>query len=370
MSEPDRKFTLTDLPLPARLVLATFLITVGIGYLSALVQLRVQHASAGEAMPGVEDVRRVFHGEEGKSQLERLLTAPMNLPQDGTGSMQFAIMDPGATKEAKDVKNLKDDPRFKAMSPKELAELVHQMRDGERLALIDWLKSGAPKGPYTNDEYRSDKLVSDLHLDDESPLITERFLDKNEDRKNVVKIQEIVQVRCVRCHRTGAGGAPAEFPLDSYENVALYTSIEKPSGMSLPKLAQSTHVHLLGFAVLWCMTGLIFACTGLPGWIRAIFGPWTLIAQVADIACWWLAGVDVRFADAIMVTGGLVGLGLCIQIVGGCFYMFRKGGWFLMLLVLILVGFGVATVYFKAVEPRLKNGHSATPAFVQKSSPT
>jgi len=376
MSEPASKFTLIDLPLPARLVLAAFLITVGIGYLSALVQLRVQHASNGEAMPGVEDVRRVFHGVEGMSRLERLLTAPMTLPFNGEGQMQSAIMEPSEAEKKREVTALLNKdmakqqayPDFKPRSKEELAKLALQMRDGERLALIDWVKAGAPVGPYTKDEYSgTDKLRADLQLDDDdNPLVTEQFVTKDNAGKNAVQIQLIFYTRCVRCHRESAGGFPAQFPLDSYDNLKPYTSVEKPSGMSLPKLAQSTHVHLLGFAVLWCMTGLIFACTGLPGWIRAIFGPWTLIAQVADIACWWLAGTDVRFADAIMVTGGLVGLGLSIQILGGCLCLFRRGGWFLMLIVLIFVGFGVATVYFKAVEPRLKSGHAATPTLVEK----
>ncbi|HEY1860828.1 MAG TPA: hypothetical protein VGG61_10765, partial [Gemmataceae bacterium] len=139
-------------------------------------------------------------------------------------------------------------------------------------------------------------------------------------------------------------------------------------GMSLAKLAQSTHVHLLGFAVLWCLTGLLFAFTSYPAFIRAVFGPWTLIAQVADIACWWLAGDNPRFADAIMVTGGLVGLGLAIQLVGTSLDLFRRGGRLLMILVLLLVGVSAAGFYFKVVEPRLKNGHSLMSSITENAA--
>src|SRR5262245_2385782 len=97
---------LADLSLPVRLVLTVFLIAVGLGYLSALVQLRVQHAAAGRAMPGREDVRRTFFGVEGKSKLERVITAPMNLPFNGEGSMQSAIMEPDKRKrETREVQN-------------------------------------------------------------------------------------------------------------------------------------------------------------------------------------------------------------------------------------------------------------------------
>ena len=45
---------LRDLPLAARLVIATFLLSVGIGYFSALVQLHFQHAKPGSLLPDAE----------------------------------------------------------------------------------------------------------------------------------------------------------------------------------------------------------------------------------------------------------------------------------------------------------------------------
>ena len=49
---PDpARYTLRDLPLPAKLVVTTFLISVGLGYLWAMAQIHFKHASAGEPMP-------------------------------------------------------------------------------------------------------------------------------------------------------------------------------------------------------------------------------------------------------------------------------------------------------------------------------
>src|SRR4051794_9420077 len=48
--------SLSDFPLAARLVLAVFLISVGLGYFSALVNLHFQQASAGEGLPTKDDV--------------------------------------------------------------------------------------------------------------------------------------------------------------------------------------------------------------------------------------------------------------------------------------------------------------------------
>ena len=55
---PD--ITLRNLPLAARIVLSAFLISVGIGYTSALVQLHFQHAKPGELMPTKEDAADDF----------------------------------------------------------------------------------------------------------------------------------------------------------------------------------------------------------------------------------------------------------------------------------------------------------------------
>lgn len=362
MPLPTSKPSLADLSLPVRLVLATYLIAVGLGYFSALVQLRVQHASEGRAMPSRQDVEHAFSGTEGKSQMERLLTAPLSEPFNGSGSMAGALLDPAQSSGWS--RDVKDTQKKDKLTLEQAEEKVRQKRNGERLVLVEWVKSGANQKAYEDNSYQvPDELASQLKLKDSDPLLTETFLENNVAGKPIVKIQSIIQKRCIRCHREGASGSAGEYPLDSYENIMVYTSPAKSGGMSLPKLAQSTHVHMLGFAVLWCLTGLIVACTGFPTWIRVVIAPWVLIAQVADIACWWLAGDNPRFADAIMVTGGLVGMGLAAQMLMAFWDLFRGTGRVILFLVLILIGLGVARFYVKVVEPRVKNGHSLTSVY-------
>ena len=63
MTEPTAppRFTLRALPLPAKLVVTCFLMAVGLGYSSAMVQLHMQDSRSGKPMPtvgkGVEDFR-------------------------------------------------------------------------------------------------------------------------------------------------------------------------------------------------------------------------------------------------------------------------------------------------------------------------
>lgn len=300
---------LRALPLPGRLVLATFLCCVGVGYLAALVQLHVQHASPGNALPDSADTVRTYSGQAETSQLTRLLLTPEHLPMDGNGSMQAAFTFRSAGWRGKIRAKGKE-----AGVPKEKAErLLRDEREGERLALIAWIEGGLDRESFDEDSW---PLPTELA---QRP-ITEAFIAESESGARHLKVSTLVAVRCARCHTEGVGGA-SEAPLDEYEQLLDYAGSTADSaqarsgGMPLRKLAQSTHVHLLAFSMLYGLTGLIFALSSWPHWLRCILGPLPLITQVADISCWWFARVDPSFAYLIMVFGGLTALALLLQII-------------------------------------------------------
>ena len=98
MSEPTAppRFTLRALPLPAKLVVTCFLMAVGLGYSSAMVQLHMQDSRSGKPMPTVADVVAKFTGKRWHesapprqvSQLEKLIMGPIEgAPFNGIGSM-------------------------------------------------------------------------------------------------------------------------------------------------------------------------------------------------------------------------------------------------------------------------------------------
>ena len=64
MLEPAApRIALRQLPLAARLVLSVFLIAVGLGYFSAMIQLHMKHSKKeGEPLPTPADVVEVFAG--------------------------------------------------------------------------------------------------------------------------------------------------------------------------------------------------------------------------------------------------------------------------------------------------------------------
>jgi hypothetical protein len=367
---PEPRFTLRDLTLPARLTLAVFLCSVGIGYVAALVNLHFQSASAGSLLPTADDSERIFRGGQAqdldrlldepagggrrdeaadeelvrsphRSQLQRLLEAPETLPFNGQGSMRAALTQRKSsgfdTAVRRKAEKMGLDPD-KAADRKKVRQEVEKDLEGERLALIQWLCNTRPaekKKAYEADAYPlppgSDKLQ-----------ITEKFKKKNDQGAWVVKVKSILDARCARCHKDGGDAAAEFYPLTDWDEIKPYTDPTPPTGMSLPKLALTTHLHLLGFSVLYVLTGVIFALTSYPGVIRFVLAPLPLLAQVVDIAFWWLARLDppegVMFARWIPITGAVVACAVLLQIILGLFGLFRAKGKVVIVLLLVLAG--------------------------------
>jgi hypothetical protein len=327
------RLVLRELSLPARLVIAVFLISVGLGYFSALVQLHFQNASAGRLLPDADDAVSIYHGKAAASQLERLLTADESKPFDGSGSMRTAF----TSRSARWKRTVEERAKEKNWTMKDgvpdllRAEAdVRKERDGERLAILEWIRAGAPGKEFEEDAFPMPPALA-------GQAITEKYLEADVDgqRSGRVKIKTIFAERCERCHHEG--GQAAQFPLTTLEEIHEYSEATPVGGgMSLKKLAQTTHVHLLGFSMLYGLTGLIFALTTYPLWLRVILGPFTLLAQMVDISCWWLGRLDPLFAKVVVFTGGAVALGLFLQISLSLFDMFGKWGRAIILALVIL----------------------------------
>ena len=342
------RFVLRDLPLVPRLVIAVFLMSVGVGYFAALVQLHFQAASPGRLLPDMDDAARIYNGDpNGKSQLERLLTQEENLPFNGSGSMRAAFTSRSSGWKGQINKRAKEEK----LDLPEAEKHLRGDRDGERLALLAWIRAGAPEKPFESNDF---ELAG---VPDDQP-ITARYLIKDDEgnpvRPRRVRIQNLLDDRCVRCHKEG--GQVSDAPLETYDDVKNYCDVEaRGHAMSLTKLAQTTHVHLLGFSMLYGLTGLIFAFTSYPGWMRFLLAPLPLLAQVAEISCWWLGRIDPQFAHTISITGGIVAAGLFLHILLSLFNLFSWRGWVVLILLFALAGFGGFTVYQKVIDPFLQH---------------
>ncbi|MBN9522357.1 hypothetical protein J0H58_28200 [bacterium] len=354
---PAPRFTLRQLPLPAKLVLSTFLLAVGVGYTSAMVQLHMQHGERdGKPLPTVQNVVAVFAGKVWKNEDEPLVRTASKFEVlvmgDKDGSIVGSNMAPAFFKfDGADYKKQAADP---ARKPK-----LDQEREGERKALVAWANA-APEAREVAYQTNSFTLPKELA----KQVVTPGFTDRA--NPGTVKVKSIIKERCLRCHEAGAD--VGHIPLTNYDDLAKYLPVNvvvPPGGgyvdsgrqISLEKLTQSTHAHLLSFAVLFACTGLVFAFTGLPGVVRGTVGPLVLVAQVADISCWWLARLPEpygpAFAYAIMGTGAAVGLGLAAHIIFGLFGMYGPKGKAVLVLMFAVAAGGGGAVWKNTIEPYL-----------------
>jgi hypothetical protein len=350
---PDR-ITLRAFPLPVRLTLAAFLIAVGFGYGAALTQVHFQDSHGGLLLPTVDDLIRKFHGEQDPakrvSTLERLTRTPEHedAPFTGQGSMFRAFTD-------------KSNEWRKAIKDKPEAD-VRRERDGERDALLAWVRGGLSRADYDADH---------LPRPPGNAPITQEFL--NDD--GTAKIKSLFTERCARCHQPdGDDAKAARFPMATYEQIKAYSKVDT-GAMSLPALAQSTHTHLLSFAMLFAFTGVIFGLSSYPCWLRVPLAPLVLTAQVAEIACWWLGRLDgptgVTCARLVLVFGGIVGIGLIVQIVLGLFDLFGAVGKTVLIVLMIAAGVGIGILKQQVIDPQLqRESEVAKPQAALPSAPS
>ena len=364
---------LKKLPLAGKIVVTTLLLSIGVGFTSAIVNLHFQSANAGQPLPGPEETISEFHGSKDLSHMERLLISNETKPFNGSGSMRSAFTSKraGGIKRALKEKRihlvelaeerLKDNPadfekeKTRLNNDPSVEKLVYEDIEGERVALLAWIKDGYQKKYYDNSQLQGFPLTGKL----ESLKISPNVIHKTDDgTQRFANIEAIIESRCVRCHDANAGGSASNFPLNTYEEFTDYCVPSKSSAKSLEKLALSSHVHLLGFAMLYGITGFCLAMTGLPNFIKLILAPSALIIQVLEISCWWFARLDQPagplFASAIPVLGGLVALGLLSQILLSLWDMYENSGRKIIIMLLFAGAIFGATIGVKYVLPFLK----------------
>ncbi|MCI0705482.1 MAG: hypothetical protein L0241_30855, partial [Planctomycetia bacterium] len=348
-------YTLRDLPLPVKVVATVFLLAVGVGYTSAMVQVHMQTAKGGTPMPTMEDVilkytgKKEFKGGEQPRpvcRLEALIMGPIE------GELTAQTMGPAFFgKDPRFVRQMKENPAMKAQLEAE--------RNGEREVLRWWINADDAK---RKEMYDQDKCV--MGADKAPKQITGDFLHDD----GSFKIKSIIEVRCARCH--SQGGQKPDVPLETYDEIKAhlavapfvpvkpgdYMKVQEP--ISMEKLTQSTHAHLLSFSMLFSLTGLVFAFSSWPKWMRCILSPLVVIAMFTDVSFWWLARLcdewGPYFAMGIIGTGMVAGAGLFAQIVLSLFDLY---GWKGKIVIagLLLLGAGIAgLVWVNKIDPALK----------------
>ena len=173
------RLTLRDLPLPVRLVLSLFLLAVGLGYFSALVQLHFQNASPGEPLPTPDDVVEIFSGVENWSGTEAAAAQAWS----ARWKTHHGAGEPAAQRL-----------RERCHSPSSVRRL-RPKRSGPSGKANNWRSRHGLRRPiksakeaYNNDAFPLPKSLAD------QPITTD-FVDGSN-----VKVKSIIEERCGKCH--------------------------------------------------------------------------------------------------------------------------------------------------------------------------
>lgn len=271
---------LSELSLPAKLMLSLFLLLVGAGYLVALANIYEKHRET-DLEPGLSlnDLRAAYHG----------------LHKD-------------ATPEARAVPSI----MLREVSPAgEMRRHLDKGGEPAVRALISWLEAGAREP-----DFAKPGLVQP---GDPSP-------------------RDVLAARCVRCHNKAgdkhdvpyaeAQGAEPQYALVA--KYALPPAAEKKDlfigPTSAAELIHVTHAHILSIPVFALIVGGLFLLTGLPRTIKLIVGPLPMLAICCDLASWWLARPVEPFIYVIAAAGAVFGASYGFQIlaVAGTIWFGRR----------------------------------------------
>jgi hypothetical protein len=248
--------TLQQIPRTARRFLAALLIAAGIGYTGLLVAIYVQTTAPSALAPDLWDLDRLlFHPARPISSMERRLEAA-NTPL-GMGPL------------------IRESP---ASSRDELAESLSSTqlteREGERQALLDWIRSGASQAAYESDNYAVANRAAISSLTPEFVVPGECTTSRPH-----VRIRSIINERCGNCHNEDGDDTARLIPFDSYPLIALYLQPDDRANRGRASLLAA----LIGLFPLAAIAGAAFAFTSRPLATRGT----VLAATVAALMIVW-----------------------------------------------------------------------------------
>ena len=130
---------------------------------------------------------------------------------------------------------------------------------------------------------------------------------------------EIIALNCLKCHKRAAAEGEdeqADPPLEYWDDVKQVAFPKNLDPVPLEILATSTHTHALTMPLVALVTCLLFLGTAWPRGVRHSFVMLTFVALLLDLASWWLAREWVFFCHVLVVTGGVFGGLLALQLIG------------------------------------------------------
>ena len=287
---------LRDLPLPAKLVVTVFLMSVGLGYCWAMMQLHFQQASKGNLLPGITDVVERFSGQRAPWEKD---DSPEKKPADNNNAAANNVPAPKQPKlvDAAKIKSIinarcagchgdggekaeipleKWDDVKKLLEPSPEKSKMHKViaKDNEdsfnkdNMTQAFTLKSMVKLGKDDDIDW---KEMLKKHKEMEAQLRPERETERlilvswlesgapeESYEKDAFPLPEALRNRKLNAE---FGGVKAPELVKEEKVVQKKKRNPKDRQLSVESLTQSTHAHLLTFSILWAATGLVFAFT-------------------------------------------------------------------------------------------------------------
>ena len=308
-----------QLPLSTRHLLAAILAVAGLSYAALLVATYLQTTASAALGPDLSELDRLlFHAARPISPMERRLEAsdtplgsgPLISGQHTTaGPLRVLVGRPSMrTKQSAEWIEL-----TQGMNDEELAALIAE-REGERQALLDWIRLGASRVAYERDDH----VVTNPAV---VATMTPAFLC-SEGRQPAttnlphVRIRSLVNERCVGCHCDDGDDTARLIPFDSYEGIARWLIPDAHERAARPWL-------MVALALLFPLAALAssaFAWMSHPRTLRLAVWSATLASLLIVAACWLGGGfVPLLLAAAAvaLVCTYLQLLASLVELLGG-----------------------------------------------------
>lgn len=292
LTAPSPSSRLRKLPAATRRALGLALSTAGIGYCVLVVAAYLHLTTPGSLFPDAHELGQLlFSSAQPISQIERLLEATGDM--DSGGSMR-----PAFTEQSTGWEEL-----IKPLSVDELAALRAE-REGERLALLDWVRSGGGQAAYDADDHLS------ATLSPETPLTPAYLINEIGGEAKAmphrIRIRSLITDRCVACHGENGRHDTARFiSLHGYENLARRLRPEQTDS-GRRRWLFSALFALYPLAALACPA---FAFTSQPLAMRKKLLAVT-IAALGLIPIFWFAGS----VTTIMLLTAVTVAAVCILV--------------------------------------------------------
>jgi len=130
-------------------------------------------------------------------------------------------------------------------------------------------------------------------------------------------VKSITENRCSACHDGKNPHLPNLMGFDNLSKV-----IEIDTGMDIFTLVRVSHIHLFGITFIFFIVGIIFCHAYIqPLWLKCIILITPFLAILLDIGSWYLTKLYPPFAWVVMISGGVMGLVLAIQILTSIYQM-------------------------------------------------